>query len=233
MQQDASSTTYLYRLSGITAICAGLLIITFAITADAHGVFFVPGAIHGGSIETWMSNVRANPGLSHVVHTIPVLGFSCMLLMALSLHRMTDRNDWRRPVSLFGYLVGVPVVVVAMVEQLGLMNQVVYQSEMLPEQAGAILTYATFRIFQWEVINGIFGPFFIIILGHTFLAASAHRVGILPRWMLIWAAINAGCLLISFSFVLAPEMAVLGFAAPSSMVWLIVLGVRMLRRAAA
>ncbi|MBK9147822.1 MAG: DUF4386 family protein [Flavobacteriales bacterium] len=231
MQQDTTSHAGLYRLAGIAAICAGLLILSFAVAADSHGIFFVPDAIHGGSIETWIGNVRANPGLSHAIHALPVLGFACMLLMALCIHRLVDRNDWRRMVSLFGYLVGVPLAVLTMVEQLSLMNQVVFQSEQMPEQAGAILTYATFRIFQWEVVNNIFGPLFIIILGHTFLAAAAHRAGMLPRWMLIWAAVNASCLLLSFSFVLVPAMGILGFAAPSSMIWLIVLGARMLRRA--
>ena len=220
----------LFTLGGIAGIFAGLFIITFAIISESKGILFVQETLSGGSIENWLKNIIANTSTAKFLIILPILGFSSMLVFGIALYQITPEMSWQKNLSIVGYIIGVPVVVSAFVAHLSLINELILLSAQPPELGPKIELYTTFAFHHWMVINDFIGPFFIIIIGHTFIAWAAYKSTILPKWMMFWALCNASLLLLSFLNPIFPVLGFAGFGAPLSMLWLIVLGVILLRR---
>jgi hypothetical protein len=220
----------LLRLGGIAGICAGLCIITFALSSEIKGILFVPGALSGDSIEQWMQNVISNPTFVKFAFILPIIGFSSMLVVGMVLYQIVLENSWQKTLSMAGYVIGVPVVVYTFVVQLSLENQIVLHASQLSETGFFLESYTSYVFHRWMVVNDFIGTFFIIIIGHSFMSWSSYQAGILPKWMTYWALLNAGLLLLSFLYPLFPALRIASMAAPLSMIWLIVLGVVLLRK---
>ncbi|MBZ0326478.1 MAG: hypothetical protein K8F54_02650 [Altibacter sp.] len=215
------------RMSGFAAIFAGLCILTFAITSELKGILFIHDALNGGSILSWMENVRASPELSRCIAILPILGFSSMLLVGISLNRLSTPSCWQKNISLAGYLIGVPVVVAAIVHHLSLMNHIILTSNSAAENT--LELYSALSVYQWEVINNFIGPFFVIIVGHSFMAFVLKHENLIPKWLYYWAILNGCLLFLCFFGVFLPFLKILSLAAPSSMIWLVVLGFVLLK----
>ncbi|MEZ5038614.1 MAG: DUF4386 family protein [Saprospiraceae bacterium] len=227
MINDKSS---LFTLGGIAGIFAGLLILAFAIISESKGVLFVQEALSGGSIENWLKNIIANSSAAKFLIILPILGFSSMLVLGITLHQITPEISWQKNLSIAGYMIGVPVVVSAFVAHLSLINELIQLSAQSSELGSNLELYATFAFHRWMVINDFVGPFFIIIIGHTLIAWAAYKSTILPKWMMFWAVFNGSLLLLSFLYPIFPVLVFGGIGGPLSMLWLIVLGVILLRK---
>lgn len=230
MESNQTKHFGLFRLGGIMGICAGLFILIFAITSEINGILFVNDALTGGSIDTWINNVLANPVLAKFIMILPILGFSSMLVLGYVLNQLIADTSWQKSLSLIGYIIGVPVVVFAFVSHLSLMNQLIQLPVPASEISPEVETYTVFAFHRWMMINNYIGPFFIIILGHSFMAWSAYKSKILPKWMAYWALFNGSILLLSFLYPILPVLEILGLGGPLSMIWLVVCGAILLRK---
>lgn len=230
MESNQIKNSGLFRLGGISGICSGLFILTFAIISESKGILFITDALSEGAIAAWIQNVISNPVLAKFIMILPILGFSSMLVLGYVSYQLIADNSWQKNLSLIGYIIGVPVVVSACVAHLSLMNQLIQLSIQASEMSYQLEIYTAFAFHRWMVINDYIGPFFIIIIGHSLMAWPAHKSKILPKWMAYWALFNGSILLLSFLNPIFPILLIFGLGGPLSMLWLIVFGVILLRK---
>ncbi len=229
MKEDLISPSNL-RLAGICGILAGLFVVAFAGIADSHKILFMPEIYSGGSSLPWIHNVLSSPALSRIAMILPLLGFSCFLVVGLIFYPFICQYSWQKNLGLAGYLIGVPFTSVLWISQLSLMNFVLLYFGKSPEMDLQIQAIATYVFFFFQISNDVFGPLFIIVIGTGMMAWAALKAGALPKWMCYWPMICGVLMLISFLSFLNPVLGILGFAAPAHMIWFIVLGVYLLRR---
>ncbi|MBW2938420.1 DUF4386 family protein [Aureisphaera sp. CAU 1614] len=230
MKSNQPNHSGLLRLGGIAGICAGLCILTFAISSEIKGTLFVNEALSGGSINAWIQNVISNPDFVKYIMILPILGFSFMLVLGYVLYQLIGVSSWQKNLSLVGYIIGVPVVVSAFVAHVSLINQLIQQTTPSAEISTQIEVYTSFAFHRWMVINDYIGPFFIIIVGHSLMGWAAYKANVLPKWMAYWAVFNGSILLINFLHPIFPALAILGLGGPLSMLWLVVCGTILLRK---
>lgn len=230
MESNQIKNSGLYRLGGISGICSGLFILTFAIMSESKGILFITDALSIGAIAAWMQKVISNQVLAKFIMILPILGFSSMLVIGFVTFRLIAENSWQKLLSLIGYIIGVPVVVSACVAHLSLMNQFIQLSIQSSEMSYQLEVYTAFAFHRWMIINDYIGPFFIIIIGHSFMAWAALKAKLLPKWMAYWAWFNGSILLLSFLNPIFPILLICGIGGPLSMLWLIVFGVILLRK---
>jgi hypothetical protein len=230
MGEDSTFDTGLLRMAGIAGILAGSLILLFALTADGRGLLFYGPIVEGASVEPWMRKVQASPALSRCIMALPILGFSCMLVVIGVLRSYIREESWQKTLAVAGYGIGVPVAVVAFTLQLGLMNQVVLIHARRPQLSEPMELVAGVFLFVFHIVNHFVGPFFIIVLGSSMMAWAALRSSVLPRWICGWLMTCGVMLFASFWHPLVPALEVLGFFAPLHMAGYIALGVILLGR---
>lgn len=221
----------LLRLGGIAGILVGIIIVIFAGMADSNQIFFFHGIYTGDSVDPWIQSVKASPGLSKVIMSLPVAGFSCFLIIGVVLYQYIQENSWQKNLSIVGYMIGVPVTIVMWIIQLSLMNHVLLMHGQSPEVSNAVAVQVSFVLYFFNIINEIFGPFFIIVLGSGMMAWAALKAGVLPKWLCYWGIICSGLMILSFFWVINPAFRALGSVAPLHMIWCLVVGVFLLRRA--
>lgn len=229
MAQNQSLNRGLVRLAGISALLAGACILVFAIVAESKGIFFIDGVYQGASIDPWLQNVLAHPGLSRIIMVLPIIGFSSMFVLMRALQKVIAQDSWQKTLALSGYSIGVPVVVLGFVMQLSLMNLMLVHGTRL-DVMPTMKIVATLQLLAFHVINDFIGPLFVIVLGTAMLAWAALKANALPRWICLW--LMTCCVMVSLSFLapLIPAIAILGLFAPLHMVGLVLLGVNLLRR---
>ncbi|MCB0538065.1 MAG: DUF4386 family protein [Lewinellaceae bacterium] len=229
MKSNQITNSGIYRLGGIAGICAGLFILTFAIISESKGILFAPGALADGAIDNWLQNVRSHADASRFLLILPIMGFFAMLIVGMVMYQIIAENFWQKNLSLVGYVIGVPVVVGAFVAHLSLVNQLVLPLTQSVELDTQVRFFTTVSIHRWEIVNSFIGPSFVIILGHTLMAWAAHKANMFPKWLTYWALFNGSLLLISFLYFVSPVLKIASIGAPLSMLWLITLGVTLLK----
>ena len=232
MENTTFSSSLLW-MAGIAAILAGVFIISFAGIASSNNLFFYLEVLEGGSVVPWIQNVQASPSVAGFIMALPILGFSCFLIVAIVLYQYIRETSWQKNLSLGSYLIGVPVTIVMWILQLSLMNYVLLNYGKSPEMNVHIEGLASYLLYFFHVTNEIFGPLLIIVLGASMMAWAALKAGVLPKWLCYWAIACGALLLLSFLSVINPAFRILSFAAPLHMLWFIVLGVILIRRATA
>ena len=229
MAQNQSLNRGLVRLAGISALLAGACILEFAIVAQSKGIFFIDGVYQGASIDPWLQNVLAHPGLSRIIMVLPIIGFSSMFVLMRALLKVIAQDSWQKTLALSGYSIGVPVVVLGFVMQLSLMNLMLVHGTRL-DVMPTMKIVATLQLLAFHVINDFIGPLFVIVLGTAMLAWAALKANALPRWICLWLMTCGVMVSLSFLAPLIPAIAILGLFAPLHMVGLVLLGVILLRR---
>jgi hypothetical protein len=220
-------------MAGIAGILAGAFILAFAILADGHGLFLFNGVLEGASIEPWIQNVLANPSLSRFIMVLPALGFSCIFVVAIVLYQQIGESSWQKNLALVGYAIGVPVVVSTFLAHLSLMNEVLLLFGSSAATDAHIQTITAVRLHSFSLINHIFGPFFIIIVGTSMMAWAALKAKALPSWICVWLMTCGALLSISIVGFLVPALRLAALGAPLHMVGFVMLGVILLRRSVA
>jgi len=233
MNQNPSLNKNVLRLSGIAGILAGLFILTFAIVADSNGIFFYNDVFQGASVEPWIQNVKASSSLSKFIMSLPVLGFSCILIVGIVMFKHFRENRWQKNLFLAGYVIGVPLVVGAFIAQLSLMNEVLLHYGKSVEMNTQLQLFASLQLYYFHVVNHLFGPFFVIVLGTTMMAWAALKEYVLPKWICYWLITCGVMIFISFFGFLVPVLSVAGIGAPLHMLGFLMLGVILLRQSLA
>jgi len=223
----------LLRMAGIAGILVGVLILTFAIVSDLNKIFFYDAIYRGGSVDPWLQNVLASPSLSRFITVLPVLGFSCMLIVTIVLYQYIPENSWQKNLALTGHAIGVPVAVGSFIAQLSLMNEALLLYGKSAEMDVQFQLITSVRLHFFHVVNHIFGPFFIIILGTTMMAWAALKASVLPRWICIWLITCGVMMFISFFGFLIPVLRLVDIGAPLHMLGCSMLGLILLRRSLA
>lgn len=219
------------RFAGICGILAGIFVITFAAVAESNGLLFSREVYTGGSMIPWIQNVVAVAGLSKIIMVLPILGFSCFLMVGLVLFQNIKDDGWQKYLGLAGYLIGVPFAIGMWVTQLSIMNYVLLNYGISPELDFQVESLASYAFFFFQVSNDVFGPLFIIVLGSGMISWAALKEGSMPKWLCFW---GIGCgvfMLFSFLALINPLFGILSFAAPLHMIWFIVVGVNLMSRA--
>jgi hypothetical protein len=232
MKNTIFSSSLLW-MAGIAAILAGVFIISFAVIGTSNKLFFYFEVLEGGSVVPWIQNVQASPSVARFIMALPVLGFSCFLLVAIVLYQYIQETSWQKNLSMAAYLIGVPVTILMWTLQLSLMNYVLLNYGKSPEMNVQVEGLASYILYFFHAINEVFGPLFIIVLGTAMMAWAALKAGVLPKWLCYWAMACGVLLLLSFISVINPAFRILSFAAPLHMLWFIVLGIVLWRRATA
>jgi hypothetical protein len=230
MDSNPTFDSGLLRLAGIAGILVGLCILTFAIVGESFGIFFFDDVASGASIEPWIRNVQASPELSKFLMVLPILGFSCLLIVGIVLYRYIAESSWQKNLSLAGYAVGVPIAVGTFIAQLALMNEVLLLYGKTAAQGAYLETVGSLQLYSFYVINHFIGPFFVVVLGTTLLAWAALKSGRLPRWICYWLMTCGALLFVSFFSPVVPALGAAEMGAPLHMLGVLMLGLILLRR---
>lgn len=223
----------LLRYGGFSAILVAPIIIAFAGLGDTNGILFFDQVFSGDSVEPWIRNVLAAPELSKVIMLLPLVGFCCFLVTGKVLFQSIPQNSWQKNLGLIGYTVGVPMTAVMWILQLSLMNHVLLHYGKTPELDQNLQAQVSLVLYFFNIVNSVFGPLFIIVLGSGMMAWAALKAGFLPKWLCYWGMLCAGMLVVSFFGFISPGLFALGIFAPLHMIWLSVLGVFLWRKAKA
>jgi hypothetical protein len=156
-----------------------------------------------------------------------MIGFTLMLVFALSIYQLLPKKTWSMTLALAGYLVGTPLAVISFSSVFSLVRFIfVNQDNVL--QLNEIIGV---KLNQFMMTNYIFGPLFVIIIGNCFLSYTAYKLEFFPKWLCLWAMVSAGLLFIGFFAVIYPPLAIGSIGGPLTMLWFIMCGVTLLRRA--
>jgi hypothetical protein len=221
----------LLRLAGIAGILAGLFVISFAVIADSNNLFFFIDVYSGGSVEPWIQSVKSSPILSKFMMALPVIGFSCFLIVGVVLFQYIQENSWQKNLGIVGYSIGVPLTLTMWIIQLSLMNHVLLSHGHSPETDLQISSQVSLILYFFHIINEIFGPLFCIVLGSGMMAWAALKAKIFPKWFCYIGMSIALLMAISFLSVVNPAIRVLSTVAPLHMIWFIILGIYLLKSA--
>jgi hypothetical protein len=219
----------LLKLGGITGILTGISILTFAISSELNGVFFVPEIYNGGSIEYWIENLGANSTFASIHIFLMVLGFFSMLVTAFILYQIIPENSWQKNLSIISYAIGGAIIFPTIASHQSLENYIItlldkgeYTSNQIQEIVGS-------EVHTWMTINDYFGLLFIIILGTGLMSWALRKAGIIPKWFFIWAIVVSVLVTLSFFKGIFPVFAHFGNFAPLHMIWFSILGIILLR----
>jgi hypothetical protein len=83
---------------------------------------------------------------------------------------------------------------------------------------------------EYNLINFAFGPFFIIIIGNTFMALAALKSKALPEWLCYWAFFNGSLLFLGMFSVLFPILRFAQIGGPITMLWFLTTGIILLKK---
>lgn len=228
--ENSTLSPSVLRFGAVAAMLVAPLIVTFAILGDSNQILFFDPVFTGGSVEPWIRNVLAAPGLSKIIMVLPLIGFTCFLVTGWVLFQYNRENSWQKNLSLVGYTIGVPMGVVMWILQLSLMNYVLLYYGKTPEMDLQIQDQVSFGLYFFNIVNTVFGPLFIIVLGSGMMAWAALKAAVLPKWLCYWGMLCAVMLVISFLGFLSPALFALGLFAPLHMIWFSVTGVYLWRQ---
>lgn len=220
----------LQGLAAIASICVGLFIISFALLSDSKGILFFPDIYKGESIESWVQSIRENAQLARIIMILPVIGFSSILVAGVTLFQLIKPSSWQKNLALASYVIGVPVVVSMMISHLSLRNYLIVLFETGGVLSDQLELQVSLQLHHWMIVNDIFGPLFVVVIGTSFMAWSALQAKFLPKWLCYWGLFNGVMMCLSFLFVVIPAFQFASFAAPLHMLWFFVLGLVLLRR---
>ena len=231
--ENTALSPALLRFGAVAAMLIAPIIITVAVLGESNNILFFDPIFYGEPVEPWIKSVLRAAGLSKIIMVLPVIGFSCFLAAGSVLFQYIRENSWQKNLGLVGYAIGVPMTVVMWILQLSLMNHVLLHYGKTPDADLQLQTQVAFVLYFFNIINTVFGPLFIIVLGSGMMAWAALKVAALPKWLCYWGILCALMLSISFLGFLSPDFFVLGVFAPLHMLWFFVVGVYLWRQASA
>lgn len=214
------------RWAGLAGSLVAPLVLTFAVVGSIQGHAFASDVLDGGDSSTWIAAVRAHPVGWRITMSCLIGGFVCMLGCAHFFFHDRCLDDWRRVVSLVGYSVGVPAIVVISSLQIGRMWWLSMSDAPLPS---TLLQIIDSEQLQQLALAGFVGPALIVAMGSGLMAWCALRIGIVARWV-CWLGMLCGVLSIVQMFQAhLPILAIASVAAgPLHMIWFSIFGIALL-----
>lgn len=230
--QDRQTNKHLHVLGGVSGICVGLFVLSFAFIATGHELAFVRDLGSRESVDGWLRNVYANYQLFVAASILLILGFGSMFVSAFSVFNILGRNEWRKYVSISGYVIGVTVAISNATSFLSTGMQMVTMREAGLDPGSSVYAALLFELREQIVTASMIGPLFVVVLGTGFMAWAAKRAKLLPAWLCYWGmACAVMALLYQFRGWL-PFLGIAGLGAgPLHMLWFAVMGVGLLYRA--
>jgi hypothetical protein len=222
---------HILRLAGVAGIGVGLFILPFAASDAIIGGLFATDVLRGADGAAWVQRIGAYPNLARVAIALPIVGFALMLVVGLALHRLVSDAHWAGTLGLMGYLIGVPLGVGTFVSATSLVWSVLGSGlAATPAEAMPVITSALHR---FMLVNMTVGPLFIIVVGHASMALAARHAAVLPRWVCLWGLVNGAVMLVGTVAVWWPAFEFMQIGGPLSMLWVMTVGVALLKRSAA
>lgn len=212
------------RVGGLAGIGVGLFILPFAAIDGIIGGLFAPEVLCGASGADWLAHIPSHPFLARIAITLPILGFSFMLVVGVTLYRLIADKHWGALLGLVGYLIGVPLAISTFVSATSLVWTV------LGGSIAYTVPIVTAELHRFMLINFAISPFFIIVVGNTCMSLAAWRTEVLPRWLCIWGLVNGVIMAAGIGSVLWPVFGPAQIGGPLTMLWFMSTGVVLLRR---
>ncbi len=210
----------LVRLGGLAGIGVAVFILPFAASDGMIGGLFAHEVLHGESAEGWLVRIRAHPELARIAITLPMIGFTLMLLVGATLFRMIDERHWSATLGIVGYLVGSLLAVSAFVSATSLIWAVAGAGQ---GNSTPPVEFVTAELHRFMLVNLAFGPFFLIVIGKASMLVAAWRVKVLPRWLCAWGLANAAIMVLGIASIWLPALKAGQIAGPLTMLWYMVL----------
>ena len=218
-------------LGGIAGISVGIFVLTFAFIGGAHDLAFVHGVSTGEPIDYFLRNILEHPQLSMFIVSSLAIGFGSMYVAGFCLYHLISTTYWQKYLAVAGYTIGIPVAIYNFLERLAFQNQLILLSEKKPDILNEIELHARLTFQEWEFTGNFVGPFFVVLIGTTFMAWAAFKDGLLPNWLCYWGMGCGIATVLFFGHYAFPMLAIASLGAgPLHMLWFFVTGVVLLRK---
>ena len=215
------------RLGGLAGVGATLSMFSFVAINEKIGGLFSREALAGEPIDPWLDRILAEPAMAGMGMLAAAIGFFLLFVFGFSLYRLVPEGDWRRTLAMSGYLLGASLALYSFLSGVSLVQWAEAAAAggfTEAEQAAiGVELNAFMRVNFW------FGPWLGIVIGHGCMAWSALRADALPRWLCLWALINAVLMIIGTLGLVFPALLIAQNAAPLSMLWMGTTGAFLLR----
>jgi len=222
----------LLRLGGIAGICAGLSILSFALIDGLIGGLFAREVLRGESADAWLERIQAHPELARLGITLPFLGFSLMLVVALVLWDLIPEKPWPKVLAMAGYLVGVPLAVGTFVSAMSMVFISLDNPALQVADSAALLkANLALGLHRFMIVNYFAGPLFIVVVGNTFISLAALSSRSLPTWLCRWGMLNGALMFIGLFDYFWPVLTIAQIGGPLTMLWFVATGITLLRMA--
>ena len=192
------------RLGGVAGLGATLFIFSFVVINEKIGGLFAREALAGESVGPWIDRVLAQPALASAGMLAAAIGFFLLFVFGFSLYRWVPAGDWRRTLAMSGYVIGASVAIYSFLSGASLVHWTDATAAGGHSEAEQAAIGLEIHFLMWVSFG--FGPWLGIVIGHGGMAWSALRAGVLPRWLGIWALINAALMIIGTLGVFWPAL---------------------------
>ena len=210
------------RLGGVAAIAAGLLFFVGVQALVAAG-WYPDGSYAVGEMAAWREGVRAARMPAVVGLLLSLAGVSLWMVVALVLYRrVRGEAPATALVGLAGFLVGVPVGFAAF----GLGAGATWALTDVGAQADPTLAAVALRAFA---AMDYAGSVLVGGLGVGALSAAAWRTGGLPRWIAAVGVVAAVLVTLAAGSLFVPALGVASVGYPLLLLWLVLVGIALLR----
>lgn len=218
------SSPALLRAAGVAAVASGILFFAGVVLQTSTGWFPEP-ALAGGDMAAWLADVAAARSRALVGIGLSIVAIALWAPFAIVIHHLLAA---RRPAlalgAASGYLAGIPLALAAFAFAFG-------ATWGLADAAGpgdAVVSTALMRGF---LVMDDLATFLIGGVGNGLVAVAAIRGDVLPRW-LGWLGIVAATLVtVVLLRYLVPAFAFATIGYPLTLLWFVLAGVVLIRRA--
>lgn len=229
---DKPTKKHLHILGGISGICVGVFVLSFAFIATSHELAFVKDLGSPESVDRWLQNLYANYELFVLAIIFLILGFGSIFISAFSVFNILGENDWRKYLSISGYIIGIPFAISNFTSFLSKGIQLKTMREADLDLGSSIYAVVLFELRESNITATVTGPLFVVVLGTAFMAWAAKRAEFLPAWLCYWG-MACGVMAVLYHFrVWLPFLSITGLGAgPLHMLWFFVAGIVLLVKA--
>lgn len=225
MFTDQPISPGLLRMGGI----AGILVILFlpGVALQMNTGWFPETHLQDGAMTEWLTTVAAQRSLALLGVGFSILAILCFLPCSLILYRLLPQNHWLSTAGLASYILGSSLALTAFTFGFAFTLAL---TDLAATGQAELSGLATLGMRGFLAADDLATT--LIGTGHLFMATLALHTGLLPRW-LCWWGIASGLLviLVLLRFVL-PVLAAAMIGYPLVILWFVLTGVVMLRKAA-
>ncbi len=219
-------TPPLLRLAGVASIVSGLLFF-FGVQLQMSSGWFPEVALTDGEMTSWLATVTALRSTALAGIGFSVAAIALFIIVGLVVYRfLADVQPTLALLGIAGYLTGVPLALVAFIFGFG-------ATWGLMDAASATESALLTAFMRSFLAMDDIGTFLIAGVGNGFFSLAAWRSRQLPRWLSgLGIAVAVLIALVLFRYV-APVFGAAGIGYPLLLLWFVLLGVVLLRKASA